>query len=105
MKPEEKARINPGLSAVLSFLFSGLGQIYNGQISKGLTLMGLSAIGMILLIVGLVQTAYCVLSGMGDLTIILIGGLLALAGIIVIMITGIYNIYDAYNVSRKKLEG
>lgn len=26
---------NPGLAAVLSFFFMGLGQIYNGQIAKG----------------------------------------------------------------------
>ena len=30
---------SPGLAAVLSFLFVGLGQIYNGQIGKGLLLM------------------------------------------------------------------
>ena len=27
---------NPGVAAVLSFLFLGLGQIYNGQLAKGL---------------------------------------------------------------------
>ena len=27
---------NPGLAAVLSFFYMGLGQIYNGQISKGI---------------------------------------------------------------------
>ena len=28
---------NPGLSAVLSFLFPGLGQIYNGEIARGIS--------------------------------------------------------------------
>lgn len=27
---------NPGIAAVLSFLITGLGQIYNGQIGKGI---------------------------------------------------------------------
>ena len=27
---------NPGLAAVLSFFYMGLGQIYNGQIAKGI---------------------------------------------------------------------
>ena len=35
----EKIIINPGVSAVLSFVFTGLGQIYNGRIGKGLFLM------------------------------------------------------------------
>lgn len=30
---------NPGIAAVLSFLWWGLGQIYNGQIGKGLMMM------------------------------------------------------------------
>jgi TM2 domain-containing membrane protein YozV len=37
---------NPGLAAVLSFFVPGLGQIYNGQIAKGLVLLvafGISA--------------------------------------------------------------
>jgi len=30
---------NPGVAAVLSFFICGLGQIYNGQIMKGLIMM------------------------------------------------------------------
>jgi TM2 domain-containing membrane protein YozV len=35
---------NGGLAAVLSFLWTGLGQIYNGQIFKGLVFMLIQAI-------------------------------------------------------------
>jgi TM2 domain-containing membrane protein YozV len=35
----EKQLKNPGLAAVASFFFSGLGQIYNGEIGKGFALM------------------------------------------------------------------
>jgi TM2 domain-containing membrane protein YozV len=33
------AEKSPGLAAVLSFFWAGLGQIYNGEISKGILLM------------------------------------------------------------------
>jgi len=38
-----------GLAAVLSFLIPGLGQIYNGQIVKGLILVVLQAINVALM--------------------------------------------------------
>jgi TM2 domain-containing membrane protein YozV len=38
-----------GLAAVLSFLIPGLGQIYNGQILKGLILVVVQAINMALI--------------------------------------------------------
>ena len=37
---------NPGLAAVLSFFFMGLGQIYNGEINKGLIFVVLYAISV-----------------------------------------------------------
>lgn len=40
---------NPGLAAVLSFFFAGLGQIYNGQIGKGIGMMVLQAINVLLM--------------------------------------------------------
>jgi len=39
---------NPGLAAVLSFFFSGLGQIYNGQILKGLLFMAVQVVNFVL---------------------------------------------------------
>jgi len=40
---------NPGLAAVLSFFFAGLGQIYNGQIGKGLGIMAVQIINIFLM--------------------------------------------------------
>jgi TM2 domain-containing membrane protein YozV len=37
---------NPGVAAVLSFLIPGLGQIYNGQILKGLVVVVIQAINV-----------------------------------------------------------
>lgn len=39
---------NAGLAAVLSFLIPGLGQIYNGQIIKGLLIVVVQAINVAL---------------------------------------------------------
>jgi TM2 domain-containing membrane protein YozV len=64
-----------GLAAVLSFIFVGLGQIYNGQIGKGI----------LFIILGIIFAA---------LMIILIG-------IPLYLILWVYNIYDAYNTAKK----
>ena len=104
LSSEEKQKINPGLAAVFSFIFSGLGQIYNGQILKGLCIMSFSAAGMVLMIVGFVQIGFCLISqffGKGDL---LFGSLLLIIGFLLIILLGIYNIYDAYNTAKKRLE-
>ncbi len=64
-----------GLAAVLSFILPGLGQIYNGQIGKGLLFI-------ILLIVSVLS-------------------ILILIGIILLPVFWIYNIYDAYDTAKK----
>ncbi|MFA5380304.1 MAG: hypothetical protein WC455_31370 [Dehalococcoidia bacterium] len=40
---------NPGTAAILSFFWTGLGQIYNGQIGKGLLFMIVQAINVCLI--------------------------------------------------------
>jgi TM2 domain-containing membrane protein YozV/RNA polymerase subunit RPABC4/transcription elongation factor Spt4 len=66
---------NPGIAAVLSFLFTGLGQIYNEQIGKGVTFI----------IIGII----CALS------------IFVLIGIIAYPLFWIYNIYDAYRSAQR----
>jgi len=45
---------NSGLAAVLSFFFTGLGQIYNGQIGKGVVLIIIQIInvGLMFILIG-----------------------------------------------------
>lgn len=74
-KLEAFDRKSPGIAAVLSFLFTGLGQIYNGQIGKG--------IGFLLLGIIFALTA------------------LVLIGFILYPIFWIYNVYDAYSTAKK----
>ncbi len=73
MQPTEHK--NEGLAAVLSFLFTGLGQIYNGQIGKGLVFVLLGIVFAVSIIV--------------------------LIGLILYPVFWIYNIYDAYNTAKK----
>jgi TM2 domain-containing membrane protein YozV len=66
---------NPGVAAVLSFLWVGLGQIYNGQLGKGLLFIVLQIINCFLLLV--------------------------LIGFITVPAFWIYGIYDAYTTAEK----
>ena len=72
-------RKNPGLAAVLSFFIPGLGQIYNGQIGKGILVIILSIV-------------------FSAMVIFLIGFILAPA-------IWIWAMYDAYSTAKKINEG
>ena len=66
---------NAGLAAVLSFLFAGLGQIYNGSIGKGILMIVLQAINGLLMFV--------------------------LIGFITYPLVWIWGIYDAYKTAER----
>lgn len=66
---------SPGLAAVLSFFWPGVGQIYNGQIAKGIVFIVLAAI-------------------FGWLTVVVIG-------FILYPILWVYAIYDAYKTAER----
>lgn len=68
-------RKSEGIAAVLSFVFVGLGQIYNGQIGKGI----------LFVIIG----------------IILVFTMIFLIGFILYPLFWIYNIYDAYRTAKR----
>ncbi len=70
---------NPGLAAILSFFISGLGQIYNGQIGKGILIIAAQVVNAIL-------------------TIILIGWFTGFA-------VWVWAIYDAYKTAQKINQG
>lgn len=68
-------RKNPGVAAVLSFFWAGLGQIYNGQLAKGL--------GFIVLYL------FCVLL------------IFVAIGLILVPIVWIVGMWDAYNTAKQ----
>lgn len=53
--PEQAPKFykNPAVATVCSFLFAGLGQIYNGEIGKGILLIVLYGISFMLMFVGI----------------------------------------------------
>ena len=59
---------NPGLAAILSFFYMGLGQIYNGQIAKGVLFMVAYSISifMIFILIGFITTPILFIYGMYD---------------------------------------
>ncbi|NQS99504.1 MAG: hypothetical protein HQ595_00340 [Candidatus Omnitrophica bacterium] len=100
----ERRNINPGLSAVFSFLFSGLGQLYNGQVKKGLALITLTSGGIILTVVGAVLLVdYLFFDAILHVELVW-GATLLLSGILLISCIGTYSIFDAYNVAKGKLK-
>ncbi|MCC6406283.1 MAG: hypothetical protein IT453_03885 [Planctomycetes bacterium] len=59
---------NPSIAAVLSFLCTGLGQIYNGEIGKGIVFIVLYFIswGLMFVLIGFVTTPLLWIWGMID---------------------------------------
>lgn len=59
---------NPGIAAVLCFFWTGVGQIYNGQILKGLILIGVQIINGLLmfLLIGFITYPLVWIWGMYD---------------------------------------
>ena len=59
---------NPAVATVLSFLITGLGQIYNGEIGKGIIFIILWAISIMLMfvIIGFITTPIIWIYGMVD---------------------------------------
>lgn len=59
---------NPGVAAVLSFFWSGLGQIYNGEIGKGVLLLVVYIVSwwLMLIVIGFITTPVLWIYGMVD---------------------------------------
>jgi TM2 domain-containing membrane protein YozV len=93
---------NSGIAAVLSFIFNGLGQLYNGQILKGLIIIFLSCVSMLILIIGSILIGFWLLGKHFFANQIAWGIFLFLIGLILICIIGIYSIMDAYRSAQKK---
>lgn len=93
---------NPGMAAVLSFIFNGLGQLYNGQILKGLLIIFLSSLSMLVLIIGSILIGFWLLGKIISIKVLILGLVLFLVGLIGICVLGIYSIFNAYQVAAKK---
>jgi hypothetical protein len=97
----EKKQSNPGIAAVLSFIFSGLGQIYNAQIKKGLFVIFLSCLSIFILIVGAILIGFWLFGKVLFAHEFIWGAVIFAVGLLFICILGIWSILDAYNVAKK----
>jgi len=91
---------NPGVAAVLSFIFNGLGQLYNGEIKKGLVLIFVSSIFIILTIVGAVIVGVW-LFHLQQKALLVWGCSMFCIGIAGACVVGIYSIVDAYKKAQR----
>jgi len=59
---------NPAIATILSFFFAGLGQIYNGEIGKGIVFIVLYGISffLMLIVIGFITTPILWIWGMVD---------------------------------------
>ncbi|MFN4226718.1 MAG: hypothetical protein ACK4F0_01060 [Candidatus Ratteibacteria bacterium] len=97
---ERKDLPNPRIAALLSFVFNGLGQIYNGEIKKGLSLIFLSGVSLLILIIGAIFIFYFIKT-LPPISFLIWGVCLFFFGLTGMIIIGIYSISDAYNTARK----
>ncbi|MCM8766462.1 MAG: hypothetical protein NC816_02855 [Candidatus Omnitrophica bacterium] len=100
---ERKDLPNPRIAALLSFIFNGLGQIYNGEIKKGLTLIFLSGVSLLILIIGAIFIFYFIKT-LPPISLLIWGVCLFFFGLTGMIIIGIYSISDAYNKAKKIID-
>lgn len=93
---------DPGIAAVLSFVFNGLGQLYNGQIAKGLVIIFLSAVSMLIFIFGSILIGFWLLGKVLFAKELILGLVLFFIGLVFICILGIYSILDAHKTALNK---
>lgn len=77
-QPQENRNSDPGIAAVASALLPGLGQMYNGQIAKGIILLILYSFSFMLIFVFI--------------------------GLFMVLPIWLFAIYDAYSVAQKSIE-
>ena len=93
---DQSAMARAGTAAVLSFVFTGVGQIYNGQIKKGLFLVAVTTFGLLLVLLGALALGFGLFYGFFFSWMMAISlGAILLGGLIVCW-TGIYSIADAH---------
>ncbi|RJO64646.1 MAG: hypothetical protein C4540_02975 [Candidatus Omnitrophota bacterium] len=100
--PQHNSVSNPGVAAVLSFVFNGLGQIYNGQITKGLIIIFLSFVSLLIFIAGSIIIGWWLLGKALFGKLLILGITLFLAGLLLICCIALYSIFDAYQVASRK---
>jgi TM2 domain-containing membrane protein YozV len=97
----ENKKNNSGTAAVLSFIFSGLGQLYNGEIIKGLWIIFFTSLSLLSVILGALLIYFWLIQKIG-VQLLWLGIALFVFGLVAICIIGIYSIFDAYKGGENK---
>ncbi|UCD85206.1 MAG: hypothetical protein JSU92_03165 [Deltaproteobacteria bacterium] len=92
---EHVQKKNPGLATLLSLLWCGLGQIYNGKIVKGLILMSI----YLVCVIYFVRCILGVISGTEE-EVAAKGMIAVILGIIVLMLW-VYGMINAHETAEK----
>lgn len=92
---------NPGAAAALSFVFNGLGQIYNGQIRKGLFIVTLSTLSLLMIIGGGIFFIIWLRREIPVSLEMLLSLVIFMVGVVIGGYLGVYSVYDAYNTAKR----
>ncbi|MFZ5800057.1 MAG: hypothetical protein ACOY3D_01600 [Candidatus Omnitrophota bacterium] len=92
---------HPGAAAALSFVFNGLGQIYNGQIRKGLFIVALSTLSLLMILGGGIFFIIWLRKEIPVTLEMLLSLAMFFLGVIIGGYLGVYSVYDAYNTAKK----
>lgn len=98
----ERPQNHPGVAAVLSFIFNGLGQLYNGEIKRGLTIMTATSVCLVIIIFGAILMFHWLLTKLLPIAELIWGGIIFVIGIIAACVIGVYSITDAYQKAAQK---
>ncbi len=99
---ETKKAGHPGFAAVLSFLLNGMGQIYNGQVAKGLVIILCSLGCMAVVFAGIGSMGYLVTGTLVFRGQMYVSLAMIVAGLIAVGWLGVYSMIDAYTAALKK---
>lgn len=99
---EQNIKPHPGTAAVLSFVFNGLGQIYNGQILKGLIIVLLSSLSLFLVVIGAIPIAFWLSGKMSFSNTLFFSIGLFLVGLVCVCAISIYSVFDAYREAKRQ---
>ena len=99
--------MNPIASALLSFLLNGLGQIYNGEVKKGIIFIVASFIFTVGFVVGIVllfeSFILSLRSGL-DVSRIMRGAVLFTVSGFILCLIGLLSIIDAYKTAKRNAD-
>lgn len=92
------------MAPFLSFVLNGAGQIYNGEIKKGVLFFFVSLLFSVLLVVGIILLGQAVLDSYNASvhfsSLVWMVALVTIAGL-TLCLNGLWSIIDAYQVAKK----